>query len=327
MARFQAVRPLTDVRLRSWPRGRIAEMKLLVSRLESSLNEMGAGAVKESAERRFNDEIPFVLDSDLTIDPGYRNFVINWKVPPGIRASTHPDRQLLFFEFQHSSTAAFAEANTIIIDTPQTHLMIGGVRIGEIRFFRVRTINTKFQASRWTKTFTSTAARGKIIQESISSVSVRMTEPLGVFQTIFTKSFNAVGGAIMVMAQTALGAFQEDVDVNDGGNKIFTFNSGPGFVQIRWLLDGKEFSQRSLLSARPGYTGNRLGNTPLAYGTTITEAFRPGTRTIEIKLQAALIRGSEWKGGRGDAGGGDVKQANPLFFSRNAKVIEVLEDF
>jgi hypothetical protein len=297
----------------------------MITRLENALDQLGPAAVVESSKREFNDEIPFVLD--LTITNGYRQFVANFSRPPGLNGP-HPDRQLLFYEYQHDSTPAFASPE--IIETPQRHLIIGGIALGETRYFRARTINTKFQASRWSKVITSTAARSRIEQTDIADVSTRLVSKIGEWENVFTETYDPFDGAVFLNVHLALGGIQEDLVSNKpSGDPAFTLRGGPAFVQFRFLVDEgsgfREFSQRTILSVRPGYTRIKLGKAPMAFGTFMSEPIRPGNDPITFRLQANKMIGSEWKGG--DPRGVDraLLESHPIIFMRNGKIIEVLE--
>jgi hypothetical protein len=320
MAKYSVAFPQQEVRLRNWPAGRVSEMKLMISRLEQALNQTLGGQVLQSAKRKFNDQIPFILD--LSVDAGYRQFVIKFSTPPGLN-STHPDRQLLFYEIQHDSAPNFSDP--IIIENPNTNVVISGVGLGETRFFRARTINTKFQASRWTSTLERQAAKGEIIQTKIADASVRLTEDVGVWQTIFSKTYEPVDGAITLNAHIALGCFPDDVTDDVTAD---TYNSGPAHVQFRWLSTqggvDSEIGPRTLLSGRPKNEGSANEKVQMPFGTFMSPFYRFGTTETTFKLQAAKTPGSEWKGLDGS---GTLTISDPLVFSRNSIIIEVLEEF
>ncbi len=326
MAQLKIGRPKQDVRMRNWSRGRLASLKLMITRIEEALDRAGASPIEESAARRFDDLVPFILDLDL--DAGYRQYVMNFSTPPGL-GGTHPNRQLIFYEIQHDATAAFN--NPTIIETPERHIIIGGVGTGETRFFRARTINTKFHASRWSKTVPSTTAQGVFQLTDIQDISVRLIEPVGVFQELFTFNYDPFNGAQSLNLHLAVGALQTDQNViKDSDNSIIkTFNSGPAFVQFRVLHDTegdsvfKEFGQRTILSARPGWTGKGVGKHPMAFGTLVSEYVRLGNNAFNFRLEAAKLPGGEWRGGEGTE---TLKQSDPLVFLRRGKVLEILEN-
>lgn len=328
MGSYKTQRPLSDVRLRNWPAGRAAEMKLMVSQLESSLAEMRGPAIAQTAKRQFNDQIPFILD--LSVVGGYRQFVLNFSEPPGLN-SNHPQRQLQFYEIQHDSTPGFS--NPTILETPQNHIIIGGADSRETRFFRVRTINTLFQASRWTSTIQATTAAGQMFVTLMNDGAKRVTGEVGGWKTILEYPYTVSdGGAIALNAHISVAGIQEDVQVKgvEAETIINTYRSGPAFVQVRWMIrtnlaEGfKQVGSRGMFSARPGYTGIKLGKAPMAFGSFISPFIRPNPGEIFFQLQAAKCPGSEWKGGSGTD---ELRTSDPLVISQNTKVIEVIERF
>ena len=72
MGSFQSARPLQDVRLRKWPGGRVAALKLMISRLEDALNNTLGAQVDQSPVRITSDQVPFIIN--FKVDGGYRLF-------------------------------------------------------------------------------------------------------------------------------------------------------------------------------------------------------------------------------------------------------------
>ncbi len=326
MAQFEIGRPNQEIRLRDWPAGRLAAMKLMVTRLEEGLNDSLAAAVKQSAKRKVNANVPIIIEFD--INPGFRQFEVNFPIPPGLGgagrgAVNRPDRQLLFYEIQHAATPGFIDP--IIVETPQNHIIIGGVGLGETRFFRARVVNTRFEASPWTKTVQSTAAQGTITITDIDDVNTRLVDDFDTWETIFRKTYQPVDGAISLSAQIAVGATQTNSVAQN------TYRSGPGHIQFRWTRDivsdisgDVEFGDRAVISATPGFTGTKFGRGALAFGTFVSPFVRLGDEKTIFKLQAKKRPGSRWRGGEGS---GNLRPADPMIFVRNAKILEVLEKF
>src|SRR3990172_3083986 len=297
MAEYKRGFPSQEVRLRNWPAGRAAAMRLMVNRLETTLNDTLAAQVEQSAARRLNENIPFILD--LTITAGFKQSKVDFTVPPGLGgtsrgASKHPDRQLLFYEIQPASSSSFS--NPVILQTPQISTLVSGVAVGQVRFFRARVVNTKNEASPWSTVVRSRAARGSISVNTmnVGDKSVRLTGSIGQWQTIFSEEYDAPESAFCAMTHLAVGAIQEDVGF---------YLSGPAHVQFRWLIDlnnTTEFREiegggRCLLSAVPGSTAVHRGKAPMAFGSFMTPFINaPGTDIVGIKLQAAKRPGSEW---------------------------------
>lgn len=341
MAEYKVGRPVQDVRLRNWDAGRLSQLKLAVSRLESAVNESLGASVQQSARRKVSDRIPFILD--LSVSPGFRQAVVDFTPPPGLGGA--PDRQLLFYEIQHDNNLSFASPE--VIQTPQDHILVSGLGLGETRVFRARVVNTFNSASVWTSPIIITMARGKIQQTAITDTQLRITNDVGQFQTIATINYQPVGGAITLNAHMSLAVPTFDITKKlPNGTTSEMLRSGPASCQYRWQLgirnlftnkfDFRSIGERGLLSARPGYSteestpeaeeGKSSIKTPLAFGTFMTPFFRPinDRGVIKFRLQAAKTPGSEWRGTEADR---DLLISDPLFFIRQGQIIEVLEDF
>lgn len=333
MPEYKRGRPLQDVRLRNWDTGRVNQLKLAVQRLESEVNKTLTASSKQSARRFVSDQVPFILD--LTVAPGFKQAVVDFSAPPGLGG--HPRRQLLFYELQHSATTGFTDSTTI--KTPNHNISIAGFSLGEVRSFRVRTINTLNEASVWSETKTVTMAEGKIQQTFIDNVTVRLTREIGDFQQIFAKTFQPVESKACVNIHVALACPHFDVDESDAGGVRRTFHGGPAMVQLRWKVgrfndstlafDIRENGVRTLLAARPGEEAEATDfnsvRTPTAFGTFMLPFFKPeaGTDT-QIILEVAKLPGSSWLGPQRERG---LLLSDPMFFTRGGQIIEVIEGF
>ena len=334
MAKYEVGRPLSDIRLRNWDTGRLAQLKLAVQRLESEVNKTLTASTKQSAKRQVTDQVPFILN--LSIQPGFRQATVQFTAPPGLGG--HPRRQLLFYEIQHDTSAAFA--NPTIIQTPNTNVNIAGLGLGETRSFRARVVNTINEASVWSSTVTVDLARSKIQQTAIDDVSKRLTLGVGEWQTVLDKTYTPVEAQSCVNLHVAIACPHFDVDrVDDNSVVRATFHGGPASVQLRWRVgsfnsftsdfDFREKGVRTLLAARPGFNEEASDfnsvRTPTAFGSFMMPFFKPTAGiSHRIILEAAKTPGSEWLGPtRARA----FQISDPMIFVRNAQIIEVLEGF
>lgn len=332
MSNYRIARPQNDIRLRNWDAGRLSQLRLAISRLETEINKTLGASVAQSERRIISDRIPFIID--LTLAAGYRQIQIDFSPPPGLGGA--PERQLLFYEIQHDDNAGFSDPS--IIQTPQNHIVIGGLGIGEQRFIRARVVNTINQVSTWA-TSDATTARGKIIQTALPTIKngKRLFLDIGVFQTIFEQPYSPVGGAITLNAQLALANISSDVVVKDGDSVTrATYRGGPATVQFRWELDTfndtlgdfitSDLGQRTLLSMRPGQAvAGGESPAPVAFGTFMSPFVRPlSGANIKFRLLAAKVTGSEWKGPDQASA---LTTSDPFLFVGNGKLIEILENF
>ena len=354
MGSFQSARPLQDVRLRKWPGGRVAALKLMISRLEDALNNTLGAQVDQSPVRITSDQVPFIIN--FKVDGGYRLFKVSFPTPPGLV-------DLLFYEIFHDDNVGFTDPT--ILRTPMTNVMISGVGLGETRFFKARVVNSSFEASTFTETLEVVSASRKVGVFNVSgteNIVSQLKKAAGEFTDVV--DFRPSGGALTMMAHVGLCAPEGDADganafgfppsgipVRDRrGENLFDpvwhKQYGPAHAQFRWVIDGKVARfPRFLLSERPfnGANGPLDPTTSfapwnvIAQGTMITPFFRTEKLSINIKLQAALNLGSEWAGGLRESVFEEVQgppvrsegafQIEPLVLARNVKVIEVQEEF
>ena len=320
MAKFKIGRPSQQVRLRNWPAGRLAEMRLMVSRLEEGLNDSLAARVKQGDKRTLNTNVPIIIQ--FTVIPGFRQFQVTFPLPPGLGGAgrgsvAHPERQLLYYEIQHDIGPGFTDP--ISVRSPQTNLIIGGVGLSEKRYFRARVVNTRFEVSPWTDTVASTAAAGSMIVTRFPDASTSLVSNFDEWVTIDKKSYSSGGGAVCVTATVSVGACQTDSG---------SYRSGPAMVQFRWQIDSNDgkglhpWGDRTVLSARPGYTGVKDGKAAMAFGGFVSPFARLEATTIKIQLQAKKLPSCKWKGGDGSD---PLRDSDPMLFVRNGKILEILE--
>lgn len=332
MAQSKQARALQDVRLRSWDSGRLNLLKLAVQNLENSLNTSLNSPIVQTERRKISDQVPFILD--FNVRPGFRQVQCLWSAPPGLGG--HPFRQLLFYEIQHDSDPVFSDPTTI--QTAQTGITIAGLALGELISFRIRVVNTFGVASTWTDTITVRVAQSQIQQTPLNDVTMRLEGPVGYWRTVSETTFTPLAANATVNASISLAGVHFDTDQKRGAITRKTLRGGPAHVQFRWKVGNlnpitnnyilTELGQRTILSVRPGFastSGDKSAiKNPLAIGTFVTPFFKlqPGV-SGKIQLQAAKMPGTEWKGSQRER---TLQTSDPVFFFRNAKLIEVLED-
>jgi len=334
MSQYDTGRPLQDVRLRNWPAGRANVLKLAVQRLESELNSLLPASVAQSDRRKVSDQVPFPLS--VTVQPGFRQAIVRFTRPPGLDA--HPRRQLLFYEVQHATDAGFS--NPTVIESKETQIAIAGLGIGETRSFRVRVVNTLNDASPWSNTVTVRLAQSQIQQTALPDASVRLTAPVGQWQKIIDVTFQPVESSTTILCPIAVAGPVFDTTQKDPSAVVRkVLRGGPAFVQFRFRAGSlnaasqeyelKAQGDRTLLSVRPGFaasdTADKSGvRNPLAFGTLPTPFFKLTSGiSARVILEASLMPGSEWLGSEKERS--SVK-TDPVVFSRNGQIIEVLED-
>jgi hypothetical protein len=326
----------------------------MISRLEDALENTLGAQVDQSPVRITSDQVPFILN--FKVDGGYRLYKVSFPTPPGLV-------DLLFYEIFHDDNPAFTDPT--ILRTPMTNVMISGVGLGEVRFFKARVVNSSFEASTFTDTLEVVSASRKVAVFDISgteNIVTSLKKPAGEFTDVVDFTFAPSGGALTMMAHVGLGGVQGDgrstaspqrtrgENFTDGGfgDSVWHKEYGPAHAQFRWVIDGKVARfPRFLLSCRPFNSSNgpfdpgapafSPWNT-ISQGTMITPFFRTDKLALNIKLQAAINLGSEWQGGLDEDREGNERITDPvrpegafliepLVLARNVKVIEVQEEF
>jgi hypothetical protein len=170
-----------------------------------------------------------------------------------------------------------------------------------------------------------------MIVTNILDKHTRLDTDYDTWRAVATKTYTALeSGAVCVTCHICVGACQDNATQPAAPSGLGIYRSGPGFVQFRWVIDVddgagfKPWGDRTMISARPGYTGTSKGFAAMGYGGIVTPWSRPGQKTIKMKLQAKKLPSSKWRGGEGS---GTMTEADPMIFFRNGRVIEVLESF
>lgn len=139
--------PLSEVRMRNWPAGKVAALKRVVSLLENQLNTTMAAQVNQGGARKFNSRVPKV--TGLVVKSGFKNFTLTFNDAKGID-------DLLFYEIQKDSSSSFSNPTTFTI--PQTTLTIPTTAEHEKVFFRIRCLNSQFECGPWSATASGTGS-------------------------------------------------------------------------------------------------------------------------------------------------------------------------
>lgn len=334
MAEYKTGVPANDLRLRDWPAGRLNVLRLAVQRLEQEVNRSLGNRVVQSRKRLISDQVPFPLT--LEVKPGFRQAEVNIGPAPGLGG--HPRRQLLFYELQHDSSPAFPDPT--ILETPNPHIMIAGLGLGETRSFRARVVSTLNEASRWTDAVTVTVAQSQIQQSFFTDVTVRLETPIGAWQTILDDTYTPLEAMACLNFHIAVAGPTFDVDRLKNGVTRKTLFGGPGHVQFRYRLgqfnattgtfNMEEHGQRTMLSVRPGFNSastnaaRSAARNPLAFGAFVCPWYKRTAGTpVRVVLEASKCPGTEWLGPTRNRA---IRTSDPIIAVRNAQLIEVLED-
>ena len=146
--KYSIARPLQEVRLRKWKPGNVAQFKQVITALETELNQTMAAQIAQGGKRKISNRVPKIVG--LTIRAGFKNFQLNYQPAKGLK-------DLLFYEIQKSTTLQFSDESTTTYTIPQVSLTIPArVEFQEV-YFRVRCVNSKFEAGVWSDIVEATA--------------------------------------------------------------------------------------------------------------------------------------------------------------------------
>jgi hypothetical protein len=184
-------RPQQEVRLRNWSAGRVAQIRTAIERLEGILNQSAASQISQPEKRELNTRVPLI--TDLTMRAGFRSFQATFTDPIGIE-------DLLFYELQHATDSGFSDATTVKSAIPA--ITMSNITPGETRFFRVRAVNSKFQAGPWSAISQATAAALRIetTRYANTEATVDIATQLDTWVTIGTFNLSPIGGQAAVVA-------------------------------------------------------------------------------------------------------------------------------
>lgn len=189
-------RPLQEVRLRNWPAGRVALIKSAISKLEDELNKTVATEISQPEKRELNlVRVPKIVD--LSTRSGIQTIQVLFTTPRGIT-------DLLFYEIQHDTNQNFTDPTTV--QTVQTNFILNSTP-GVKRFFRARTVNSRFQAGPWSDTSSGVTAGFNIVTTRLAEVSDLTTISSSNFDewitVLDTTAFN-YGGDSMISAHIGM---------------------------------------------------------------------------------------------------------------------------
>ena len=161
--KYSIARPLQEVRLRKWKPGNVAQFKQVITALEAELNQTMAAQIAQGGKRKISRRVPKVVG--LTVSAGFKNFQIDYQPAKGLK-------DLLFYEIQKSTTSQFSEDAITTYTIPQVSLTIPArVELQQV-YFRVRAVNSKFEAGIWSDTVT-TVARSFFMVEAFQTQQLR----------------------------------------------------------------------------------------------------------------------------------------------------------
>lgn len=201
----------TQIRLKKWPAGRLSQLKLFVGHLETAIGKSLAAQVEQSPKRKFSEFIPKIVSQDITVEASYKEVRIGFVTPRGLK-------DLLFYEYQISATSGFFSVDQFT--SPETFYIWPGLTEGVTYYIRVRVVSKDGEVGPWSDAvsittpttqsyglYDSTEWISRVKGPSVTSQEVTRTGKFYPWQTVWERSYTAIGGGL------AYYAIDYDVDV------------------------------------------------------------------------------------------------------------------
>ena len=285
-------RPIQEVRLKSWPAGKVAQFKRAIELLEGELNETMASQINQGEKRVVSPRVPKV--TGLSIKAGFKNFTISFNPAKGIT-------DLLFYEIQKSSTSSFASSTTYTV--PQTVLTIPTTEEREQVYFRVRCMNSKFEVGLWSTLVSATGSSNFRITVTRQAASIVTFNTL--YQDILddTTEWVDVGGVTYIPSGASM-CLHIHAGVHPFSDGL-AGNSYEPVVDFRLLRNGVEFTDAGKLTCRGTFVNSGAFGGPAnnlaedaQIGTFVTpfEIFTGQEASVSYTLQARVLNASNMGG-------------------------------
>lgn len=255
MARVKRPRSLqSEVRLRKWPAGRVAQLKLFLGHLEQAVGISLAAQVEQSPRRKFSEFIPKIVPQDVTVDVEFRELRFFFVAPRGLK-------NLLFYEYDISATSGFYSLDRF--STPEISYVFSNLTDGFTYYMRVRVVTKDGEVGPWSDVEEATTPVAQAFgiydgTEYITRLSTRGND----WDKVYQRAYGAIGGKTYY-------AIDYDVQVMrnwhaDGNvewtDLTFRWMDAPTFYPVAsdFVQHGSEFhvstySTNQILSSTPFY--------------------------------------------------------------------------
>jgi hypothetical protein len=178
---------MREVRLRKWPAGRVAQLKLFLGHLEQVVGISLAAQVEQSPKRTFSEFIPKIPSQDITTEVSYQEIRVFFEPPKGLK-------NLLFYEHQISATEGFFNFDQY--QSPEVFYVWPGLNEGTTYFLRIRVVNKHGEVGPWCDVIDVSTPWAQAYglydgTEREQRVSVRSGNP---WVPLYERDYTAIGG-------------------------------------------------------------------------------------------------------------------------------------
>ncbi len=176
----------SEVRLRKWPPGRVAQLKLFLGHLEQAVTISLAAQVEQSPKRKFSEFIPKIVPQDVTVEVEFREIRVFFTAPRGLK-------NLLFYEYDISATSGFYSLDRFA--SPEISYMFPNLADGSTYYIRMRVVTKDGEVGPWSDTEEATTPIAQAFglydgRETTTRVSTRGHQ----WDKVYQRQYNAIGG-------------------------------------------------------------------------------------------------------------------------------------
>ena len=254
MARYKVPHLNSNVQLRKWSPGRVAQLKLFLGHLEQAIGVSLAAQVEQSPKRKFSEFVPRIVPQDVTTELEFREIRVSFEPPKGIK-------NLLFYEYQISGTENFFNFDQFV--SPEPNYVFPALNDGTTYYIRMRVVTKDGEVGPWSDTegLTTPLAQTYGLYDSTEITSAIKYSEFYTWFDVYERQYTAIGG-------TAYYAIDYDIEAIRqwfSSNGTFRGNIEWSDVSLRWLMrheDDANYSQLGQDFDVTAYSSNlSFGNT------------------------------------------------------------------
>jgi len=219
MARWKQPKLNSDVRLRKWPAGRLAQLKLFLGHLESAVGVSLAAQVEQSPKRKFSEFVPKIVPQDITTDTDFRELRIYFAPPRGLK-------NLLFYEYDISATSGFYNLDRFV--SPDNSYVFHNLNDGFTYYVRIRVVTKDGEVGPWSDVLSVSTplAQARGLHDGTEFIHRVKQSAFYTWQTVFERTYSSIGGT---------GYYSVDYDINV--SKVWTGDGNVEWtdLEFKWM--------------------------------------------------------------------------------------------
>lgn len=232
MAEFKRLKPSQEIRhLRGWGPGRISQLKLFVSHLETAFGNSLAAQVSQSSKKKFSEFVPIVPFTDITTTTEYREILVDFITPRGLR-------NFLTYEAALSLTDNFAQFDFFTAPDPQ--FIFPNLLDGTTYYIKVRVLTKDGLVGPWSDTIEAATpfSQGYGLKDGTETTAYVTGQT---FTNIFNREYTAIGGT----GYYAIDYEIEPVTQVPGDDDE---NTNQSDIELQWFVGDNQVGQNFLVS-------------------------------------------------------------------------------